>query len=360
MLLVGIDWAQAEHAACLMDAAGAVRRRLRVPHSAAGLQRPRAAVAEQRPEAETVLVAVERAHGQLVDALLTAGYTVSALNPKAVERYRARTRTAEAKSDPADAELLARILLTDRARYRPLRPSSPQVAALRALARDDGQASRDERRLLNRLRHDLLEVFPQALEAFPRLADGIALAFLARWPTAAAARGLGREQLERFFRECQHGWPARAAARVRAALAAEGSAAGLRATASTSAGWRWRAGTSSSPTPRAGPCRWSIPAARRSCARSGSAGRPWPSPPAAPGPAPGAAAVGRGEERGTGAPRRLPVRRRAIGVRRGTRGERAETPPVAAGESGTGRDVARRRRDRTIGVAARSRHDAGW
>ena len=36
MLLVGIDWAEAEHAACLIDGAGTVRRRLRVPHSAAG------------------------------------------------------------------------------------------------------------------------------------------------------------------------------------------------------------------------------------------------------------------------------------------------------------------------------------
>ena len=225
MLLVGIDWAEAEHAVCLMDGAGTVRRRLRVPHSAAGLRRLRAAVAEQEPEAEAVLVALERAHGLLVEALLAAGYTVYALNPRAVERYRARTRPAGPKSDPADAELLARILVTDRDRHRPLRPSSPQVAALRALARDDERTSRDERRLLNRLRHDLLEVFPQALAAFPHLADLSALAFLARWPTAAAAQQLGPEELERFFRECQHGWSARTAARVRAALGAEALAA---------------------------------------------------------------------------------------------------------------------------------------
>src|SRR5262249_4209423 len=84
------------------------------------------------------------AHGLLVDALLEAGYTVYALNPKAVERYRDRTRTAGAKTDPADAELLARILLTDRERHRALRSRSPQVEAIRALARDDERASRDE------------------------------------------------------------------------------------------------------------------------------------------------------------------------------------------------------------------------
>ena len=221
MLLVGIDWAEAEHAVCLLDAAGAVRRRLRVSHSAAGLRRLREVVSEAEPEAAAVCVAVERGEGLLVEALVAAGYTVYALNPKAVERYRGRTRVAGAKSDPADAELLARILYTDRARHRPLRPSGPHLAAIRALARDDERASRDERRLLNRLRQDLLAVFPQALAAFPRLADLSALAFLARWPAAAAAQGVSEADLERFFRECQHGWPQRTAARVRAALAAE-------------------------------------------------------------------------------------------------------------------------------------------
>jgi hypothetical protein len=136
MLLVGIDWAEAEHAACLLEETGAVRRRLRVPHSAAGLRRLRAAVAAAEPEAVAVHVAVERSEGLLVEALVAAGYRVYALNPKAVERYRGRTRIAGPKSDPADAELLARILLTDRDRHRPLRPSSPQVAVIRALAHD--------------------------------------------------------------------------------------------------------------------------------------------------------------------------------------------------------------------------------
>jgi transposase len=190
MLLVGIDWAEAEHAACLLDSSGVVLRQSRVPHSGVGMRRLRTAIAAVEPTAQPVLVALERAHGLLVDALLEAGYTVYALNPKAVERYRSRTRTAGAKSDPADAELLARMLLTDRERHRPLRPSSRQAEAIRALARDDERVSRDERRLLNRLRQDLLEVFPQALVAFPRLDAVSALAFLARWPTAAAAQPL--------------------------------------------------------------------------------------------------------------------------------------------------------------------------
>jgi transposase len=221
MLLVGIDWAEAEHAACLLDATGAVLRRLRVPHTAAGLRQLCAEIAEHELDSSTVFVAIERPDGLVVDALIDAGYCLYSLNPKVVERYRGRTRVAVAKTDPADAELLARILVTDRDRHRPMLPSSALVQEIRALARDDERAGRDERRLLSRLRHDLLAVFPQALVAFPDLASTTALAFLARWPSAESASGASDVDLAALLREHRHGWPGRAADRIRAALNAE-------------------------------------------------------------------------------------------------------------------------------------------
>jgi len=130
MLLVGVDWAEAQHAACLMRPDGTVVHRLTIPHSAAGLARLREAIVAVEVEPAGVLVAVERPDGLLVEALLDTGYVVYALNPKAVDRYRERTRVAGGKTDPADAELLARILVTDRDRHQPLRPSSPTVSAI--------------------------------------------------------------------------------------------------------------------------------------------------------------------------------------------------------------------------------------
>lgn len=220
MVLVGIDWAESEHAACLLAPAGQVLRRLRVGHDVAGVERLLAAIAEHEPDPGRVLVAIETAHGLLVAALLEAGFTVYAINPKSVERYRTRTRVSRAKTDPADAELLARILVTDRERHRPLSPSSAEREEIRALARDDERASRDQRRLLNRLRQDLLAVFPQALEAFDELGSASCLAFLARWSSAAEAAAVDEAELEAFFRAQRHGWPERTAKRVRAALSA--------------------------------------------------------------------------------------------------------------------------------------------
>jgi transposase len=221
MLYVGVDWAETPHAACLVDAAGTVVRRLTIPHTPAGLRRLREAIAVAEPTPTAVLVAIERPDGLLVAALLLAGYVVYALNPKAVERYRERTRLAGGKTDPADAELLARVLLTDRDRHRPLQPNGPLVEELRVLARQDEAASRDQGRLLNRLRQDLLAVFPALLDAFPDLSAVSALAFLDRWPTAAAARELSPAELEAFLRQHCHSGPVAAAARIHAALQAD-------------------------------------------------------------------------------------------------------------------------------------------
>jgi len=104
MLLVGVDWAETQHAVCLLRAegaggpgspsAGAIVRRLTIPHTAAGMRRLGSAIAALETDAAAVLVAVERADGLLVEWLLTAGYVVYALPPKAVQRYRERTRLA--------------------------------------------------------------------------------------------------------------------------------------------------------------------------------------------------------------------------------------------------------------------------
>jgi transposase len=221
VLYVGVDWAEARHAACLVDAAGTVVQRLLIDHRPAGLARLHAAIAAAEPESAAVLVAIERPDGLLVDGLLAAGYVVYALNPKAVDRYRERTRVSGGKTDPADAELLARILVTDRDRHRPLQPSGPLIEELRVLARQDEVAGRDQTRLHNRLRQDLLAAFPAVLDAFPDLATLSALRFLERWPTATEADALSEAELTAFLREQGHFRAKTAAARIHAALHAD-------------------------------------------------------------------------------------------------------------------------------------------
>ena len=108
------------------------------------------------------------------------------------------------------------------ASLRPLLPHGELAGELRAIARDDERAARDQRRLLNRLRADLLASVPAALQiAGGDLGAPTILRLLERWPTAAALAQATRAELVGFARAGRHGWPDRFADRVQAALAAD-------------------------------------------------------------------------------------------------------------------------------------------
>lgn len=116
MLFVGDDWAEDHHDVELMDQAGRRLARARLPEGVAGIARLHAMIGEQlgedADEAE-VLVGTETDRGPWVAALLAAGYSVYAVNPLQAARYRERHGVSGAKSDPADAHILADMVRTD-------------------------------------------------------------------------------------------------------------------------------------------------------------------------------------------------------------------------------------------------------
>ena len=70
MLLVGIDWADAEHIYCLMDDTGATLAAGTIDHTAEGLERFMELVRARGRDPQDVLVALETSQGPLVGALL--------------------------------------------------------------------------------------------------------------------------------------------------------------------------------------------------------------------------------------------------------------------------------------------------
>jgi hypothetical protein len=90
--------------------------------------------------------------------------------------------------------------------------------------RDDERANRDERRLLNRLRADLIATFPAAMQiAGDDLGRPTFLRMLERWPTAQALRDVPREQNMALAKAGHHGWPDRFADQITDALKAKHS-----------------------------------------------------------------------------------------------------------------------------------------
>ena len=148
-------------------------------------------------EPDQVIVGIETERGPWVQALLAAGYLVYAVNPLQVARYRERHSTSGAKSDPADAHLLAEMVRVDRAHHRPVAGDSEIAEQVKVAARAHQTMIWSRVRQVNALRSLLREYYPAALVAFGTdLADRDALAVLAAAPSPEQGRRLSQARIE--------------------------------------------------------------------------------------------------------------------------------------------------------------------
>jgi transposase len=130
-----------------------------------------------------------------VAALVAAGYEVFAINPMSVARYREGHSTSGAKSDAADAHLLAEIVRLDRAHHRPIAGDSDTGEAVKLTARTHQSLIWDRTRHVLRLRAALRDFFPAALQAFPDLDAADALELLRRAPDPDQAAKLTKARI---------------------------------------------------------------------------------------------------------------------------------------------------------------------
>ena len=196
----GIDWAKDKHDVVVEDRRGRVLLELTVAHDEEGI----AELCAKLVAHSVGRVAVERPDGLLVERLLAVGLVVFALHPNQVKAARPRFQVAAGKSDRFDAFVLCELARTDSHRFRALVPDADETKALRALtrAREDLVATRVA--LANQLRAELERFWPGAVRLFAEVDSPIALAFLERYPTPLAARGLGEKRFESFL--ARHGY----------------------------------------------------------------------------------------------------------------------------------------------------------
>jgi transposase len=197
-LFVGDDWAEDHHDVEVMDEAGKVLVKRRLPEGAAGIAQLHGLVGgflgEDADDAE-VLVGIETDRGPWVAALVAAGYAVFPVNPLQAARFRQRHGVPGAKSDAGDAHALAGMVRTDSHQLRQAAGDSPEAGGIKVLARTHKTMIWERTREVQRLRHQLREYFPAALEAFGDLDAPEALDLLGKAPEPARAARLTRAQV---------------------------------------------------------------------------------------------------------------------------------------------------------------------
>jgi transposase len=154
-----------------------------------------------------VPVAIERPDGRLVDALLEAGHPVVPVKPNAIKAWREAEVLSGAKSDEADAEVIAEYLRLRAHKLRPAVPYSAETKALRTVVRTRDDLVEMRVAASNQLAALLDLHWPGAKAVFADVGSPITLEFLTRYPTPAAAARLGEKRMAAFC--AKHGYSGR-------------------------------------------------------------------------------------------------------------------------------------------------------
>src|SRR6516165_11917725 len=203
LFFTGIDWASAEHAVCVLDAAGKITARFTIKHSAEGIASLVRRLARYGDPAG-LPVAIERPSGRLAGLLLEAGHPVVPVSPNAIKTWREGEVLSGAKSDAGDAAVIAGYL---RLRYHRLAPAAPycdETRALRAAVRTREDLVQMRVAATNQLSALLEAHWPGARAVFADVESPISLEFLTRYPAPAAARHLGHKRMAAFL--VKHGY----------------------------------------------------------------------------------------------------------------------------------------------------------
>jgi transposase len=228
LLFVGDDWAEDHHDVELMDSSGRRLAKARLPEGMAGMVRLHTMIGQALGDdidaedaATQVKIGIETDRGPWVQALVCAGYTVYPVNPLQAARYRERLALSGAKSDAADAHMLADMVRTDSHQLRSIAGDSPEAEAVKVVTRMHKTLIWERTRATQRLRHALREYFPAALEAFEDLDAGDTLELLAKAPDPAAAARLSISQISVALKRARRRDIPTKAAAIQAALRAE-------------------------------------------------------------------------------------------------------------------------------------------
>ena len=192
-----VDWATQKHAVCVVDADGSPVKEFSVDNSPEGLAALVMQLTELVQESlQCIPIGIEVPHGPVVDALLEAGFTAFALNPKQIDRFRDRYSPAGAKDDRRDSFVGANALRTDPNAFHCIDPDHPAVVELREWSRMDRDLGQDLLAQANRLREQMLRVAPHWLTLSPAATEPWLWSMLELAPTPKAAAALTVRQVQ--------------------------------------------------------------------------------------------------------------------------------------------------------------------
>ena len=196
---VGIDWSKEFVDLCAMVGRQVLLEE-RIEVNAAGFRRLEVLMSSLKKRAQTIRISIESDRHIVAGFLMRKGYSVYAINPLALSRFKETFSFSGRKDDRFDAYCLALFLQQNGERLRPANRSGLECEQLSYHLATLDQISEDRRRQINRLRALLECYFPAFSGFFGDFTDS-ALELLKTIRTPAVIRNLS---LEEFLDQVKH------------------------------------------------------------------------------------------------------------------------------------------------------------
>ena len=219
---VGIDWSKKKHDVQVLNEAGASMSQFQIKHSPTGFQELVGRLSRYSQKRSDCLIGIETGDNPVVESLRENGFTLYILSPNKVKQARASYRSAGGKDDTFDAQVIAELVRTRPGQFIRWRPDSTELQQIRLILSWLDDLTVERVQLLGRMHGLLHSHYPQIPAAFANLDGQVALAVLARYPSAVALQELtrpefveicrqqrfyGRQQIARYWRELQAAQP---------------------------------------------------------------------------------------------------------------------------------------------------------
>jgi transposase len=148
---IAIDWSDAKHDICLVDASTSTNEDSILKHTPEDLEAWANAL-RARFAGQPIAVCLEQSRGPLIYALLKYDFLVLyPINPTTLAKYREAFSPSRAKDDPRDADYLLELLIQHRDRLRAWRPDDAKTRTLQYLVEHRRRLVHDRTRLSNRM-----------------------------------------------------------------------------------------------------------------------------------------------------------------------------------------------------------------
>jgi transposase len=198
-ILVGIDWADKEHAYSALLPNGKVKTGS-FNQSKTGVDEWIAELAKLAPKCN-IDVCVETSTGALINTLMEyPQIRIVPVNPLALANYRKAFAPGGGKNDPVDARLIMQFLQHYRDQLRQLVPNPPETRELTALAQDRRLFVEQRVALSNRMVAYLKAYFPTILELKPaRAYSEFIVRLVHAYPTLEETQKAGKVKLRKIL-----------------------------------------------------------------------------------------------------------------------------------------------------------------